>query len=137
MSVTSSRRHQFTLSQLLVTLTAICALLALVTPSLRRTITHFGYYSLFLVPPLLFLLFFALVVIRLSRSAVRADHAPLAVRAEAHSHGIGWLGLLAYLCIVVPEGERVFRQLDMWVPAGGRWVLKVSNAATAQTRTAE
>ncbi len=130
MSVPASRRHQFSLWQLLVILTAICVLLALAAPILRPIIANYGYFSLILVPPVLFLLFFAFVVIRLGLPVLESDSTKHAVRAEAYSHGIGWIGLLAYFCIAAPEFEHLCKQWDMVVPGSGRWVFRISHAVT-------
>src|SRR5207248_1943697 len=60
-------------------------------------------------------------------SALHSPNSKKAAIAEAVSHGIGWLGLVAILYGVLPTFERIFREFEVGLPATTSYVVQTAH----------
>ncbi len=118
-------KHQFTLRQLLIALTAIAVVLGAASPWLRRIDPEFVP----LVGSAAFWLVAVGLIVGLGLLPLRAADTTAAVKLEALAHGIAALGAVVFAMVCVPTFEKVFRDLEMSLAYPAQLVLQVTEAA--------
>jgi hypothetical protein len=133
MKDTASDNPQFTLKQLMLTVTAIAVFLAIAAPALRSLMDDWGSPSGHVGSPLpltlLFLVVLAGLMLALGIMAVRSSRTSIAAWSEGLSHAIGVLGIMAVLVAIVPAFEMIFKEFGLALPAMTLSLLTASNAA--------
>src|SRR5437588_11310148 len=112
MSDISIQRPQFTLLQLLIIVAVIGVALAGGTPWVRWMVAHEG--QPFPLPMVVGVLVgVPILLIWLGRYPLRSNATKTATIAEAVSHGIGLLGIVAFVYALLPPFIKICREFDL------------------------